>query len=253
VVSRADERDWLDVTHTDVPIAGWPKSLDGYTIGHLADMHCHGERSRVRIERATELLLREKPQLAVLTGDFVTAGDSSWAAPSARALQPLTALPHGAVAVLGNHDFWCHRAEGVADAVRNAGIRLLRNESHVIPDANLCLVGVDDVWMGRDDLTGALAGAPPRLHRVLLVHEPDFADSVGPGIDLQLSGHSHGGQIRIPGLPAIHTPILARRYIEGLLQSPTHPLYVTRGIGTTGPPFRYHCPPEITLTHLRTA
>ena len=83
------------------------------------------------------------------------------------------------------------------------------------------------------------------------MHEPDYADEAPPGFALQLSGHSHGGQIRIPGLPAFHCPKYGRHYPEGLRQGPHHPVYTTRGVGTIGPPIRLFCPPEVTVLTLR--
>ena len=116
------------------------------------------------------------------------------------------------------------------------------------------LAGLDDVLRRRSDLRRALSGVPSDELTILLVHEPDFADSVrGRSVDLQLSGHSHGGQIRLPLIGPPYLPPLGKKYPQGLRQLDQLALYTNRGIGTIGVPARLNCPPEITLFTLRKA
>ncbi len=110
------------------------------------------------------------------------------------------------------------------------------------------LAGLDDLWSGQADLTAALAQAPANVPTILLVHEPDFADTVAKDgrVSLQLSGHSHGGQVRLPGIGAPILPYLGRKYDQGLYNVNNMWLYTNRGIGLGRIPLRINCPPEIT-------
>jgi predicted MPP superfamily phosphohydrolase len=156
------------------------------------------------------------------------------------------------VATLGNHDHW-NDATIVAGALLDRGIRVLRNESFAIERGHerLWISGVDDVLEKQDDLAKTLAAVPETEATVLLAHEPDFADYVaGFPVDLQLSGHSHGGQVRIPGIGPIVLPALARKYHTGLNRVGRLQVYTSRGLGVINPPVRLNCPPEITLLTL---
>lgn len=129
-----------------------------------------------------------------------------------------------------------------------AGMTVLRNQSVPFPTVDgAWIVGLDDVCVDKQDAETALQGVPSDACKILLVHEPDFADQSPPGFALQLSGHSHAGQIRLPGLPPLHCPKFGRHYPEGLEQSEHHPVYTTRGVGMVGPQIRLFCPPEVTL------
>jgi len=118
-----------------------------------------------------------------------------------------------------------------------------------IAGAPLYLAGLDDGWSGKPDLAAALRHAPASAPVILLLHEPDLADRVSsdPRISLQLAGHSHGGQIRLPKIGALVLPYLAMKYDQGLYRVRDMWLYTNRGIGVTNEPIRYNCPPEITL------
>ena len=156
---------------------------------------------------------------------------------------------------MGNHDVLVSRVD-VTDALVSKGIPVLHN--HAIPiekdGTRLWLAGVADVSTGNEaNLSaaiprGRLAAAEPLI---LMAHEPDYADQViGSGVDLMLSGHTHGGQVRIPFMPPMNLPPMGRKYVEGHFFLNDLQLYVTRGIGTVGMPFRFRCPPEITVITL---
>ena len=248
----------LQVTQVDVPIAGWPTGTPPLRVGQLGDMHCDSEHAVARTRRAAEMLLAQKPDVVFLTGDYISEKPRRWATPAAEALAPLLAVPGGVFCVLGNHDWanyhWLTRsADHVAQALSDVGFTVLRNDARPLPQApGVWVVGLDDRYANRQDVARALGPVPPGACKVLLVHEPDYADEAPPGFAVQLSGHSHGGQIRLPGLPPFHVPKYSTRYPEGLQQGPHHPVYTTRGIGTTGPPIRLFCPPEVTVLHLHT-
>jgi predicted MPP superfamily phosphohydrolase len=164
--------------------------------------------------------------------------------------------PLGVFAIPGNHDYWTHIGT-VLNELRSAGLTVLRNSSYRLEPrgAPLWLVGIDDVWERHDDLAAGLAGVPTDEPVLLLVHEPDFADMaarVPHRIFLQLSGHSHGGQVRLPLLGSPILPWLGRRYPAGLQEVPESALqvYTSRGIGVIEPPVRVNCRPEVAVLTL---
>jgi predicted MPP superfamily phosphohydrolase len=169
------------------------------------------------------------------------------------------AAPLGVFAIPGNHDYWTD-IDVVMAALRAAGLVLLRNASHrlEVDGVPLWLVGVDDVWEQHNDLQAALANVPVAEPALLLVHEPDFADEAVQTphrILLQLSGHSHGGQVHLPLLGRPILPWLGQKYPVGLGLVPgsTLQVYTSRGIGVIAPPVRFNCRPEVALLTLRRA
>ena len=256
VYGEAIEANDLQVTHLDISIPSWPAGTPSLRVGQLTDLHCDSAHATARTLRAAEMLLAQKPDVVFLTGDYISEKPHRWAARAAEALAPLTAAPGGVFCILGNHDWNDDRPDGrsadrVAAALAGVGFTVLRNASAPLSQApGVWVVGLDDRYTGKQDLARALRDVPPGVCKLLLVHEPDYADEAPPGFALQLSGHSHGGQIRLPGLPPLHVPKFSTHYPEGLYQGPHHPLYTSRGVGTTGPPIRLFCPPEVTVLHL---
>jgi predicted MPP superfamily phosphohydrolase len=246
----------LVVDRLEIRSARVPSELDGFTIGQLTDIHSGPNVDEAYIARAARILMGLSPDLIALTGDFVQRG---WpASAAARALRALRA-PHGVYGVLGNHDIGRSEAEAeqaFGQWLAPESFAMLRNSRRAlqIGDTPLHIVGVDDVWMKRHDLPRALAGMPRGEPAVLLAHEPDFADqaSAAHPFILQLSGHSHGGQIRLPRVGALVLPELAKKYPIGLAQAGGMPVYTSRGVGMISPHMRINCPPEITLLTLRT-
>jgi len=155
------------------------------------------------------------------------------------------------LACLGNHDHWTD-ADAVAGALSDAGLTMLRNAAREVADG-LWVAAVDDVWEQQADLGKALEGAPAGAIIVLLAHEPDYADEVAADgrVSLQLSGHSHGGQVRLPFIGAPFLPYLGRKYPAGLYRVGGMWLYVNRGVGLISPAVRFNCRPEVTLLTLR--
>ena len=245
------ETDDLVVTRRDVPLAGWPASASGLRVGQLTDMHCDGDHAAARTRRAVDMMLAQDPDVVFLTGDYISSGRKSSAAPAAEALAALTTVRGGVFAVLGNHDCWDNRSNLVAGHLQRVGIPVLRNQSVPLPGRpDVWVVGLDDLCFGLSDVIQALKTVPRDAARILLVHEPDYADFAPPGFAMQLSGHSHAGQIRVPGLPPLHCPEYGRRYPEGLQRAQHHWVYTSRGVGVMGPKFRLFCPPEVTVLRL---
>lgn len=250
---------WIEIVRVNVPIQGLPTPLQGFTIAQLSDFHVGPYIKAKDVYRAVETTNKLAPDLVVLTGDYVSESAQHSVA-CARELAALKA-EHGVYAILGNHDFWTDAAV-VAANLRQAGLDVLRNEHRRLrvggaaPSAgsghSLWLVGIEDVWSGKPDLEAALDGVPQKAPTVLLAHEPDFADqAIGQGITLQLSGHSHGGQVRLPFVGAPILPYLARKYPYGLRRVGEMWLYMNRGVGLIAPPVRFLCRPEITLLRLQ--
>lgn len=258
----AIEPKWLQFNRVDIPLANLPPSFDGYRIALLSDFHVGNFISTEYIRKAFAMAGEFKPDVFILPGDFVHSHDfvkkSDGEVPDlAPAFVNLDA-PDGAFAVLGNHDNWVNPQE-IAVRLDRVGIRVLLNKSAVVRRGSsaMAFVGTDDLRTGFPNLEKALKGAPKTAFRILLQHNPDFAEEMHDGhhVDLQLSGHTHGGQIKIPFGPAIvMRSRYGNKYREGLVQGPKHPVYVTRGIGVATPfPIRFFCRPEVTAITLRRA
>ncbi len=245
----------------DIFLPQLPDAFDGFKIAQLSDFHYDPHFSRAPIEIGINIVNGLRPDLIVLTGDFVTApilgglhrsSKVPEADPCASLLAGLRASS-GIFGVLGNHDEYFH-AQRIIDPLQSAGIRILRNQAIAIErqGRRLWVAGLNDIIAGEPDLDQALSTIPPGETTALLCHEPDFADEVVKyPVDIQLSGHSHGGQVRLPLLGALFLPPMARKYPRGLHRLGRLSLYTTRGIGTVRVPLRLDCPPEVTLITLR--
>ncbi|HEX3765905.1 MAG TPA: metallophosphoesterase [Kofleriaceae bacterium] len=251
----AEARGDHEVVDVEIPLARLPRALDGFTIVQLSDLHTGMTIDRGFVERVVERANRLSPDLIALTGDLVDGHVEELRA----AVAPLGQLRarHGVFAVTGNHEYYSGVDAWIAELTR-LGARYLRNQRVAIGDgaASFDLAGVDDYsatgWPGHgEDLPAALAGRDPARALVLLAHQPrQVHTAVEHGVDLQLSGHTHGGQIW-PWHYIVRMQqggLLAGRYQRGATQ-----LYVSRGCGYWGPPVRLLAPLEITRVILRTA
>jgi uncharacterized protein len=242
----------IEIARVNIPLRHLPAAFNGLTIAHLSDMHLGGWMTVERMQQVAALVNDLQPDVVALTGDFVhdlanVSRDGIIASlNTVRAKEQI-------VGVFGNHDHR-HGAARVSAAVREAGVTLLFNEHIVLTRgaATLYIAGVDDIWIGRQDLPRALDGIPRDSAVVLLAHEPDFADSPAASgrVGLQLSGHTHGGQIRLPVIGAPVLPRLGQKYDAGLFRVEGMALYVNRGVGMIPPYVRVNCRPEITLLTL---
>jgi predicted MPP superfamily phosphohydrolase len=250
------------VTRLDISLARLPAALDGLTIAQLSDFH-YSPFSVRAIRRAVEAVNQFKPDLVVLTGDFVTipvlVDYLHNAKQAARVAEPCAELlagmsaKLGKYAVLGNHDRDSDPGF-ITESLQSHGMPVLLNRSTPIESAGarLWLAGVDDMTVGKPDLDAALKGIPSDEPVVLLSHEPDYADAVrSRPVDLQLSGHSHGGQVRLPVIGPPYLPWGAKKYPKGKYQVGRLTLYTNIGLGTIRIPVRINCPPEVTFFTLR--
>lgn len=245
------EPGWIEVTEVDIPLAGLPQECVGLTITQLSDFHLGPQVKVEQVRRSVEMANNLGGDLVVLTGDYVSRS-AHYSERCAAELARLRAK-HGVHAILGNHDFWTD-AEVVTENLRAVGINLLRNQHQAlnVGGARLWLLGIDDIWVWKDDLPAALAGLPSQERRILLVHNPDFAETMPEGeVDLVLAGHTHGGQVRLPLLGApVHPSVYGPKYVAGLAYAGNTPVYTNRGIGLISPAVRFLCRPEITLIRL---
>ncbi len=253
----------------EVPLTRMGGSWDGFRIVQLSDFHYDDYFSVVPLRKAIAIVNRLQPDLVVLTGDFVTSplrdprrrNTRRGGRAAAKAIEPCAELlarlraRSGVLAILGNHDVSAD-APHVTAVLESHAIPVLINRSVSLERGGdrLWLSGVDDILEGKPDLDAALRGIPPAEPVVLLAHEPDWADYVVKRpVDLQISGHSHGGQIRLPLIGAPYLPVLGRKYPWGLRRIGPLTLYTNCGIGTIRIPMRLNCPPEVTLLTLRCA
>ena len=245
------EPNWPARRRVTVPVAALPGALDGFTIVQLSDLHRGPEIEAEDVARAVEVALRQEADLVVLTGDYVSSS-AAYAPSCAEALSALTVRGE-VLACLGNHDHWTD-ADAVAMALVDVGGTVLRNTAREVAQG-LWIAAVDDVWEQHADLDKALQGVPSGAAVVLLAHEPDYADEVAADgrVSLQLSGHSHGGQVRLPIIGPPVLPYLARKYHAGRYRVSRLWLYVNRGVGLIAPPVRFNCRPEVTWLTLRAA
>lgn len=238
-----------------LPLPPGHEGLENLRIGFLTDTHAGPFVSKADLDRAVELLRQEAPDLVLLGGDFISESPR-YAEDTAAALAPLAAFaPLGCLAVLGNHDISTDRAR-MTTALESHGIRVLQNQPIELntPGGPLWIAGIDETILGRADVAASFAGIPEGAAVIALWHEPDGAEQAADaGAFAQLSGHSHGGQIRIPGLGPLVLPPGGRTYPAGrYLVNGLH-LYTSRGLGVYRPPVRLFCPPEVTIVTLTTA
>lgn len=241
----------LTVERVRVPVPRLPLAFDGLRVAFLTDLH-HGPYTELDfISQVVRTTLSLQPDLILLGGDY-SLRERKYIHPCFERLAGLSA-PLGVFGVLGNHDY----AHGLADTragMRSARVTELTNDGVWLSRGGdrLRLGGVDDLWRGDPDATPAVGDATADEACLVISHNPDFAETLtDPRVGLVLSGHTHGGQVIVPGA---RNPFIPSRYGEkynrGLVEAPTTTVYVSRGLGLTGLPVRYNCPPELTLLTL---
>lgn len=240
------------VTHTDIRLPRLPETFDGLKIVLLTDLH-HSLLTPIEdVDHAVRLANRQRPDLVALTGDYVTLSPE-YIGPVARALGNLRARL-GVFAVLGNHDFNVD-ADGMARALEAQSIHVLRDSSWALKSGSnrLWLLGVDDFWWGGGRPERALRQVPQDELKILLCHNPvGIFWAAARQIDLVLSGHTHGGQVRLPVVGGyLSRPKFGKQFVEGWNRLNGTQIYVSRGIGKIILPFRVGCPPEVALLRLR--
>lgn len=246
------EPHWFEVNRHEISIPNLPAELAGLTISHITDIHIGEHTTYEQAREIVRLSNAQNPDLVVMTGDYITKSTTQ--------LDPLIELfrdlksKHGIFAVLGNHDYASNTAR-MKSLAKSADIELMGNEHRVlkIKGKKLCIAGVEDLWTKRTCLKTAMQNAPKNTPKILLCHNPDFAESMPRDleIDLMISGHTHGGQVKIPFIGPVVLPINHKKYAEGLVQGPACKVFISRGLGMVGYPVRFNCKPEIPLLTIK--
>jgi len=241
------ERHAVGLTTATLPVATLPASLEGFTIGLLTDIHRSRWVSAEDVDKAVQLLMQAHPQMVVLGGDYVTWGDREYVEPAAEALDSLEA-PHGVFGILGNHD----DDHDMPAALAKRGVQMLKDARTqiVIRGEKVELIGLR-FWTKRpSDLAALMRGADGLP--ILLAHDPRrLTEAAAFGIPLVLSGHTHGGQVVLPGIGAVAAqkfPVVAGTGRQGQTT-----VFVSRGVGTVYVPVRINCPPEVAILTLTRA
>jgi len=247
-------RRWTVVRRVSIAVTGLDPAFDRFRIVQLSDLHLGSHCPRERVARWVRRANALEPDLIALTGDYVTSG-VRFHEDIAAALGELRAR-EGVLAVMGNHDYF-GEGEPLMGLMRQQGITLLRNEHLELErdGARLALAGVDDIYTGRIDIEAALAGRDEAIPMVVLAHDPtSFPKLARRGAALVLSGHTHWGQVAVPFFAErLNYNALHMRHHAGHYRLDDAQLYVSSGLGTTGPPIRLGAPPEIAVIELRVA
>ncbi len=245
---------WVEVVQLEESLPRLSPAFDGFKIAHISDFHVGRLMDKDRFTDLMTLVNEQNPDLVVMTGDFVTHHPEQYADTLIPGLK-LLSDQHMTLGVLGNHDYWSDPA-AVRRILQASNVLELNNTVQTVQrgDQQLHIAGVDDVWSGEPDLGAVLEQLPDDgAAAVLLVHEPDFADTSAPTgrFDLELSGHSHGGQIRFPIVGALFFPPYAKVYPDGRYEVGDMIHYTNRGLGMVQLGARLLCRPEITVLTLR--
>jgi predicted MPP superfamily phosphohydrolase len=242
------------VVRRTVEVPGLPPAFDNYRIVHLTDVHCGPWTPAARVRRWVGRINALEADLVAVTGDLITTGNDYVGAVS-RELGELRARD-GVFACMGNHDYFTD-GEAFASALGGAGLTVLRNRGRLLrrEGGQLFVAGVDDTWTRRADVRETLQERPAGTATLLLAHDPMlFGEAASHGVELTLSGHTHGGQIAVPGLARkLNLARFASPFTTGLYRLGRSALFISRGAGTTGPPIRLGAPSEISLLTLRAA
>ena len=244
------------VRREELVLPRWPAALDGLRLGVLTDLHAGMPHVGLdAVGRVAEAIAAERPDLVLLLGDFIDRRALFARPVDAAALMgrmaPLTAAPRGVFAVLGNHD-WYAGARRISDALEDIGATVLEDSAAPAGEGGLWVAGVGDYRVRGARVDRALMPVPEDAPVLLLSHDPDAFPSVPERVSLTLSGHTHGGQVGIPGLRRPFVPShYGERYLRGHVVERGRHLDVSSGIGTSGLPVRFLRPPEVVILTLR--
>lgn len=245
----------IEINHKTIKHHQIPKSFHDVKIVQFSDTHLHEHFSINHLKKVVDVINEQKPDIIVFTGDLIDEpnryGHIHEIAPILKSLR----APLGKFAIYGNHDHGGYGTEIYQNVLHLSEFHLLKNEVKkvLLPDGSyINIVGLDDLMLGRPSWDEALNNIEKNAYTILLAHEPGaIHQSKNYPVNLQLSGHSHGGQIKLPFIGPLYTPPYTDEYYEGLYQIDNTTLYVNRGLGTTRLPFRFLSVPEITVFTLK--
>ena len=252
------EPNWIEVESAEVPIEGLGKAFDGYRIALFSDVHWPRKINQAYMDRVVAKANAFRPDLVAVPGDLCDLkGVRDGRVPSMRGVFDGLRARDGVVATLGNHDHSFDLSAMYREIADHTPLEIVENRHRLLRRGGdlLAVGGVEDLWFGHADPVRAFEGLPADVPRILLSHNPDVAeDRVWPTrIDLQLSGHTHGGEVRVPFGPALKVPSkYGQKFREGLAEGRSHRVYVTRGVCSCHRA-RFFCRPEVTHLTLRAA
>ena len=247
----------IQVVHQRVAIKGLPEPFRGYRVGVMSDMHWGDSIDMTYMYRACNALLELKPDVICFPGDFIHGRDrKTKVLPRLDGVLESLDAPDGVFGVLGNHDHWTGEKYSIQQIEDHSRVQLIDNRSKVIERKGklLAIGGVGDLWEGKVLLSQAFKGVSPDVPRILLSHNPDTAqamDDRDTRVDLQISGHTHGGQIFVPGIVDLTTRVsqYGSKFNRGLVQGARHQVFVSKGIGRPHG-MRLFAPPDVVCLHL---
>lgn len=251
VYSTSIEPNWLDVNTVPLHLRGLAPEFHGFRLAQISDIHMGSWMSAEQLDEIVDALNAAKPDAVAITGDLTTDQARPYAETLKAAFRRIEAPTY---AVSGNHDYW----DGINifyEIIEEGNVKLLSNEAFTFTRGNamLHLCGVEDIWMRRQRLDCVLEQLPSKGTAILMAHEPDFAEvsAATERFALQISGHSHGGQINLPSFGAPILPRLGRKYPKGLYEVGGMYQYTNRGVGMMKPAIRFNCRPEVSIFELQ--
>ncbi|WLR53672.1 metallophosphoesterase [Mesobacillus subterraneus] len=256
--AREVEPRMLDITRHTIKNAAVPSGFDGVRIIQFSDTHIGFQYTMEQLRQLISKINKLKPDLIVFTGDLLD--DPRHFTEQNKLISMLSKLdaPLGKFAVYGNHDHGGYGSDLYKQIMEQSGFTLLLNNAvniKLLDGSSIWIAGIDDAMLGKPDLNASIANIPTNSYTILLSHAPDKAEEAAHfSIQLQMSGHSHGGQIQIPFYDPLVTPPFAEKYVEGFYtvgKSEGLTLYVNRGLGTTRLPFRFLSQPELAVFTLK--
>lgn len=240
--------DNIQVRHQTLQLPRWKGGR--IKIALLSDFHANSARALKRAKRAIDVASKEKPDFVVIPGDFVNYSTAPVLA-NLRAIADYASIFSCPVfATMGNHDYAVAEPEKVKDVLNNSTVVIMENE--IVDLGGINVWGLDDALFGNTQYD--LLGNDVPDSTIALLHEPDYVERMPAGVSLMVSGHTHGGQICLPGEVAIYAPKGGRRFVAGFYERTRSPLFVSRGIGSViGDGSRFFCPPEVNILSLESA
>lgn len=244
------EPNWIEIVPVQLAIPNLDQAFNEFKIVQISDLHTNKFMPPERMARIISLVNQQQPDAIAITGDFITKG-SHFDGEQLKSILSQLQSKSGVLAVLGNHDHWANQIEQLKQILRESNITNLDNQVYIVErqEKKLAFAGLDDPYWGKPDLKKTIAQLPDGVPAVLLVHEPDYIEKSAKThkFALQLSGHTHGGQIRFPFLDPFVLPLGGEKYFAGLDQLEETITYTNRGLGMTNLPLRFGSRPEVTV------
>jgi uncharacterized protein len=258
--ARKIEPSLLDITEHDIVSPSLPAGFNGVKVLHFSDTHLSDYYSLNQLEKLVQTINEQLPDIVVFTGDLIDNFQTYKETNKVASILQKIEAKLGRFAIYGNHDHGGYGTQKYREILEDSGFHLLLDETvpiHLPTENYITVTGLDDFMLGKPKVEQTLQHLKKENFNLLLIHEPDIADRLAEyPIDLQLSGHSHGGQVQIPFYGPIITPPLSKTYVEGFYTIPNSnermKLYVNRGIGTVHIPCRFLSMPELTVFTLKT-